>query len=91
MLPVVEPDGESTARQMLWFCLALIPISLLPNLLGMTGTLYSVGALVLGAVFLYATVRVQGNRTVLQARRVLLASVIYLPVLYGLMLLPSRF
>ncbi len=90
MLPVVEPDGESTARQMLWFCLALIPISLLPNLLGMTGTLYWVGALVLGAIFLYATVRVQGNRTVLQARRVLLASVIYLPVLYGLMLLPSR-
>lgn len=90
MLPVVEPDGESTARQMLWFCVALIPISLLPNLLGMTGTLYSVGALVLGAIFLYATVRVQGNRTALQARRVLLASVIYLPVLYGLMLLPSR-
>ena len=90
MLPVVEPDGESTARQMLRFCLALIPISLLPNVLGMTGTLYSVGALVLGAVFLYTTVRVQGNRTVFQARRVLLASVIYLPVLYGLMLLPSR-
>src|SRR5271168_1976503 len=90
MLPVVEPDGESTARQMLWFCAALIPISLLPNLLGMTGTLYSAGALVLGAAFLYATVRVQGNRTVSQARRVLLASVIYLPILYGLMLLPSR-
>ena len=90
MLPVVEPDGESTARQMLWFCLALVPISLLPNLLGMTGTLYSVGALVLGGVFLYATVRVQSHRTVDEARRVLLASVIYLPVLYGLMLLPSR-
>jgi heme o synthase len=90
MLPVVEPDGESTARQMLWFCVALIPISLLPNLLGMTGAVYLVGALALGAIFLYATLRVRGNRTVLQARRVLLASVIYLPVLYGLMLLPSR-
>lgn len=90
MQPLVEPDGESTASHMLWFCLALIPISLLPNLVGMTGTLYSVGAVVLGAVFRYSTVRVHGNRTLLQARRVLLASVICLPVLYGLMLLPSR-
>lgn len=91
MLPVVEPDGESTARQMLWFCLALIPISLLPNWLGMTGVIYLVGALILGGIFLYTTVLVQSNRTILQARKVLLASVIYLPVLYGLMLLdPPR-
>ncbi len=91
MLPVVEPDGESTARQMFWFCLALIPISLAPNWLGMTGIVYLAGALILGALFLYSTVLVQNNRTILQARRVLLASVVYLPVLYGLMLLdPPR-
>jgi protoheme IX farnesyltransferase len=91
MLPVVEPDGESTARQMLWFCLALIPISLLPNWFGMTGVVYLIGALILGGVFLYTTVLVQKNRSIFQARRVLLASVVYLPVLYGLMLLdPPR-
>jgi protoheme IX farnesyltransferase len=92
MLPVVEPDGESTARQMLYFCLALIPISLLPNWLGMTGVIYLVGALLMGVAFLVITARVLSRRSTFEARRVLLASVIYLPVLYGLMLLdPPRF
>lgn len=86
MLPVVEPDGESTARQILLYSLALIPISLAPKFLAMTGKVYLIGALLAGAVFLYAAVRVMFDRTRLQARRVLLASVIYLPVLYGLML-----
>ena len=52
----------------------------------MTGNLYLAGALALGLLFLYAGVRVSFDRTRQQARRVLLASVIYLPVLYGLML-----
>ena len=87
MLPVVEPDGESTARQILFFSVLLIPISLLPNWLGMTGNVYTVGALALGLLFLYAGVRVSLDRTKLRARKVLLASVVYLPVLYGLMVL----
>ncbi len=44
MLPVVEPDGESTARRILWFSLALIPISLVPKFLAMTGNVYLIGA-----------------------------------------------
>jgi protoheme IX farnesyltransferase len=87
MLPVVEPDGESTARRILVYSLILIPISLVPKFLSMTGNLYLAGALALGLLFLYAGVRVSFDRTRQQARRVLLASVIYLPVLYGLMLL----
>jgi protoheme IX farnesyltransferase len=91
MLPVVEPDGESTARQILLYSLLLIPISLMPKWLGMTGSLYMVGALVMGFAFLYAGVRVTFDRTRVRARRVLLASVLYLPVLYGLMVLdPAR-
>src|SRR5580704_12107341 len=86
MLPVVEPDGESTARRILLYSLVLIPISLVPKFLSMTGNLYLIGALALGLLFLYAGVRVSFDRTRQQARRVLLASVIYLPVLYGLML-----
>ncbi len=85
MLPVVEPDGESTARRILWFSLALIPISLIPKYLAMAGNLYLFGALALGLAFLYAGVRVSFDRTRLRARRVLLASVVYLPVLYGLL------
>jgi heme o synthase len=86
MLPVVEPDGESTARRILLYSLILIPISLVPKFLAMTGNLYLVGALALGLLFLYAGVRVSFDRTRQQARRVLLASVVYLPILYGLML-----
>jgi protoheme IX farnesyltransferase len=86
MLPVVEPDGESTARRILWFSLALIPISLVPKFLAMTGNVYLIGAAVMGLLFLYAGFRISFDRTRQQARRVLLASVVYLPVLYGLML-----
>jgi protoheme IX farnesyltransferase len=86
MLPVVEPDGGSTARRILLYSLILIPVSLIPKFLSMTGNLYLVGAVALGLFFLYAAVRVSFDRTRLQARRVLVASVIYLPVLYGFML-----
>ena len=87
MLPVVEPDGNSTAWQILFYSLTLIPISLMPRFFAMTGNLYVFGAVLLGAFFLYAGWKVMFNRTRQQARAVLLASVVYLPVLYGLMLL----
>jgi protoheme IX farnesyltransferase len=85
MLPVVEPDGESTARRIVLYSLVLIPISLIPKYLAMAGNVYLFGALALGLLFLYAGVRISFDRTRLQARRVLLASVVYLPVLYGLL------
>lgn len=86
MLPVVEPDGLSTSRQIVTYSVLLIPISLLPKWLGMTGSIYAAGAAAMGLLFLYAGVRVSLDRTRLRARRVLLASVIYLPLLYGLMI-----
>ena len=85
MLPVVEPDGESTARRIWMFSLALIPISLLPKLTDMAGNVYLFGALALGLYFLYAGVRATMDRTRPRARQVLLASVVYLPLLYGLL------
>ena len=87
MLPVVEPDGKSTSRQIVGYASTLIPVSLFPTLLGMTGKIYVVGALILGGWFLYVGVRVAFDRTVRRARQVLLASVIYLPLIYGLMVL----
>ncbi len=87
MLPVVEPDGRSTARQIVLYGMALIPVSLTPALMGMSGIIYGMGALVLGLWFLYSGVRVALERTILRARSVLLTSVLYLPLLYGLMLL----
>jgi heme o synthase len=86
MLPVVEPDGKSTARRILLYSIALIPISLMPKFFAMAGNVYLFGALALGLAFLYYGLRIRWDRTRQQARRVLLASVVYLPVLFGLML-----
>ncbi|MCU1274460.1 MAG: protoheme farnesyltransferase [Bryobacterales bacterium] len=87
MLPVVEPDGQSTSRQIILYASLLIPVSLAPGLVGMSGKLYLLGALALGVWFLYSGVRAATERTILRARGVLLVSVFYLPLLYGLMLL----
>jgi heme o synthase len=87
MLPVVEPDGRSTARQIVFYGIALIPVSLVPTLLGMTGRLYLIGALLLGLWFLYSGVRVAVERSLTRARNVLITSVLYLPLIYGLMLI----
>ena len=67
--------------------MALIPVSLTPALMGMSGTVYGVGALVLGLWFLYSGVRVALDLSMIRARHVLLTSVLYLPLIYGLMLL----
>ena len=87
MLPVVAPDCRSTARQILLYGMVLIPVSLLPGFLGMSGRIYLVGALLLGLFYLYSGVRVTLERTLSRARGVLLTSVLYLPLIYGLMLL----
>jgi len=86
MLPVVDPDGQSTARHILVTLAILIPISFAPAFLSMTGKIYLAGAVLLGLYFLRSGVRVARYRTVQHARAVLLASVLYLPALYGLML-----
>jgi protoheme IX farnesyltransferase len=87
MLPVAYPDGEATARQMVMYSLALIPVSMVPSLLGMTGKFYFYGALALGILYLYSGLRAALQRTIVRARAVLVASVFYLPLIYGLMLL----
>lgn len=90
MLPVVEPGGESTARQILIYSTLLIPVSLIPHWLEMTGNLYLAAALVLGVFFLWAGVKVAMERTNRRARGVLLASVVYLPLLLGMMVIDHR-
>jgi protoheme IX farnesyltransferase len=86
MLPVVEPDCRSTARQIVLYGLALLPVSLVPGIVGMSGRIYLAGALLLGLWFLYSGIRVALDRTTVRARQVLLTSVLYLPLIYGLML-----
>ena len=87
MLPVIEKDGESTARRIVWCSVAMIPLSLLPKFFAMAGNFYLLGAVLAGIAFLYASSKILHDRTRLRARTVLLASVIYLPILYGLMVI----
>jgi heme o synthase len=89
MLPVVEPDGRVTSQQIVIYTLLLVPVSLLPTALGLSGKFYLFGALVLGLLFLYASFRAALSKSRQEARRLLLASVIYLPLLFGLMVLDS--
>jgi protoheme IX farnesyltransferase len=87
MLPVVEPDGKVTGQQIISYTLLLVPVSLLPAMTGLAGSVYLVGAAILGLVFLYFSARAALVRTTMQARQLLLASVFYLPILFGLMVL----
>jgi len=90
MLPVIEPDGESTARRIVAGSVLLIPISLLPRFLGMTGLIYVPVAVTGGLGLLYFCLRLTRRRTFGDARNVLLASVLYLPALLGMMVLDRR-
>jgi protoheme IX farnesyltransferase len=86
MLPVIEPDGRSTARQAVIYSLALLPLSLAPTLVGMTGTVYFAGALALTLLFVALALRFGITRSVPDARRLFFGSIIYLPLLWILMI-----
>jgi protoheme IX farnesyltransferase len=89
MLPVVETDGRETARQIVFYTLLLVPVSILPAILHMTGKVYLVGALVLSLAFLYVGVSSSRVLSKSSARRLLKASVVYLPLLLALMMLDA--
>ena len=86
MLPVIEPDGRSTGRQAVVYAAALLPLSLAPALMRMSGEIYFAGALVLGIGFLWLTLRFARSRSVADARRVFFGSIVYLPLLWILMI-----
>jgi protoheme IX farnesyltransferase len=87
MLPVMEPDGERTASQAVSHTLALVPVSLCPSLMNLTGPIYFIGALALGLVFIWAAVQFSRQLTLSRARRLFYVSILYLPLLLGLMVL----
>ncbi len=87
MLPVRDRDGAQTGRQMVVYCVALVLVSLAPVVLGLTGLVYAVGAAFLGLGFLASAVGFVRAGSTAQARRVLRASLVYLPALLALLLL----
>jgi protoheme IX farnesyltransferase len=87
VLPVVDAGGSSTERQIVSGCLGLLVVSLLPTLVGLAGPVYFVGALVLGAGFTAVGLLQALEPSALAARRVLLASLLYLPAVLTLLAL----
>lgn len=89
MLPVVEKDGRITARQIVLFTVMLLPVSLAPFFLGISGWIYLVGAVVLGIWFLAASISSARAKTPEKARKLLLVSVLYLPAIFALMVIDN--
>jgi protoheme IX farnesyltransferase len=85
MLPVIDPDGTSTGRMILLYTAVLIPVTLVPTRLGLAGFSYFWAALALGSAFFACGAWTAFYRTAASARRLLLASVMYLPTLLSWM------
>jgi len=81
MLPVVDPSGKRMFRQIFFFSLFLIPISVLPTMIGLSGKIYFAGALFLSVSFFVVGVMLIRSKSIQNARKLLKASVIYLPLL----------
>lgn len=97
MLPVVFSDGRATAREILIYSVALIPVSMMPATIGMAGRLYLFGSLLLGLALLYFGWRLASRKlpataphSKAPARHLLRATVLYLPLLFALMMLNVR-
>lgn len=90
MWPVVEPEGHTASRQIAGCSALLLPASLLPGLLGVCGPVYLGGAALLGGWLLWRSVGTARRPVAGEARRLLLVSVLYLPALFGLMVLDYR-
>ena len=85
MLPVIEPEGKITAKQIVIFTILLLPISVAPFFIGLAGWVYLIGASLLGIWFLSASIGAARAKTDEKARKLLLVSVIYLPLIFLLM------
>ncbi|HEX4575511.1 MAG TPA: protoheme IX farnesyltransferase, partial [Gemmatimonadales bacterium] len=87
MLSVDDPDGRHTGQMVLLYAVALLPVSLLPTLLGVTGAFYFFGALALGLGYAGVSIALMRAVSTSRAWRVFLVSIVYLPALLTLMVL----
>ena len=90
LLPVIEPDGRSTGRQAVLYTAALIPLSMLPTVVGLATAWYLVGAIALGAILMVMSLEFSMKRNVATARRLFFTSILYLPILWALLVFDHR-
>jgi len=86
MLPADDPQGRAAARQILATSLLLLPVSLVPTWLGQLGVIYFIGALALGLALFYCGASAALVRSNAVAKRLLMATVFYLPLIFGFMI-----
>jgi protoheme IX farnesyltransferase len=86
MLPVIEPDGRRTGRQAVAYAAALVPASLVPAFVGLSGPVYAAVALVLGAALLWLAIRFAATRSDRSARWLFFSSIAYLPLIWIVMM-----
>lgn len=91
LLTVNDPDGRATGQQAVLYAMALIPVSLMPSAVGITGVVHLAGALIFGIAFLAAAVLFARQQSVTSARRLLLTSVFYLPAIFGVAVVDHLF
>jgi heme o synthase len=87
MLPVIDADGRRTARQALGYSLGLLPLSLCPFVLNLAGPIYLAGALFLSLGFLWSAFQFSRRLSEACARQLFFVSILYLPLLLGVMVL----
>ena len=90
MLPVVDPDGRLTARQIVMFTILLVVVSVAPFFFGLTGFVFPVVTGLLGAWFMWESIRTARAKTPEMSRRLLMVSVFYLPIVFLAMVLDKR-
>ena len=91
LLTVNDPDGRATGQQTVLYALALVPVSLMPSAVGITGAVHLAGALLFGVAFLVAAALFARQQSVSSARRLLLTSVFYLPAVFGVAVVDHLF
>jgi len=91
MLPVVDPDGASTFQQIFWFSLIMIPVSLLPSIIGISGRIYFAGALFASTALFMIGRSLTLSKSIPDARNLLKATIFYLPALLILIVLDVTF
>src|SRR5690606_32052426 len=91
MLPVVDPDGKSTFRHSLVTVILLVPVSLWPTFVRMSGVIYFWGALILGLGFLSVCIRWRLSKSIKDAKIVFLYSLLYWVLLFVFIVIDAYF
>jgi len=89
LLSVTDPSGRRTARHLLVYTILLVPVSIAPSWLGLAGLGYAAGATILTFALLFLATRFAADRSTDRARVLFRATLLYLPLIWGLLLLDA--